>query len=104
MFSKRFSNRTIVVAAAIAAFCTTATAFADDSSMSRLTGDSYAFFNDLDYSAGKFNVARAPRAEGRDASATGSAKDGRNAESPIVSSTRAPAAGPKGPTRDDRGT
>jgi hypothetical protein len=34
-------------------------AFADDSSMSVLTGDSYAYFNHLDYSAGKFNMARA---------------------------------------------
>jgi hypothetical protein len=104
MFSKRFCTRTTVVAAAIAAFCATATAFADDSSMSRLTGDSYAFFNDLDYSAGKFNVARTPRAEGREALATRSSKDGRNVESPVVSSTRAPAAKPNGPTRDDRGT
>jgi hypothetical protein len=104
MFRKPSCNRTTIVAAAIAAICTTATAFADDSSMSRLTGDSYAFFNDLDYSAGKFNVARAPRPEGRDALAKGSSKDGRDADSPIVSSTRAQAAKPSGPLRDDRGS
>ena len=37
--------------------------FADDSSMSRLTGDSYAFFNNLDYHLGGFNTARAPQAD-----------------------------------------
>ena len=36
-------------------------AMADDSSMSRLTGDSYAFFHNLDYHAGGFNTARAPQ-------------------------------------------
>ena len=29
--------------------------------MSMWTGDSYAFFNNLDYSAGPFNMARAPQ-------------------------------------------
>lgn len=29
--------------------------------MSMWTGDSYAFFNNLDYSAGHFNMAHAPR-------------------------------------------
>jgi hypothetical protein len=38
-------------------------AFADDSSMSRLTGDSYAYFNNLDYHAGGFNTPRAPQGE-----------------------------------------
>lgn len=38
-------------------------ALADDNSMSRLTGESYAFFNDLDYHAGGFNTARAPQAD-----------------------------------------
>ena len=41
-------------------------AFADDSSMSVLTGESYAYFNHLDYSLGKFNIARAADAQGRD--------------------------------------
>ena len=34
-------------------------ALADDSSMSMWTGDSYAFFNNLDNSPGHFNTARA---------------------------------------------
>ena len=35
------------------------TALADDSSMSVLTGDSYAYFNHLDFTPGRFNTARA---------------------------------------------
>jgi hypothetical protein len=42
-------------------------AFADDSSMSVLTGDSYAFFNNLDYHPGRFNTARLPAAQERNA-------------------------------------
>jgi len=38
-------------------------AFADDNSMSRLTGDSYAYFNNLDYHAGGFNTARAAQSD-----------------------------------------
>jgi hypothetical protein len=50
-----------VVAALALTVC--GVAFADDNSMSRWTGDSYAYFNDLDYSPGHFNVARAPRGD-----------------------------------------
>jgi len=42
-------------------------ASADDSSMSMWTGDSYAYFNNLEYSAGKFNMARAPRTDAPEA-------------------------------------
>ena len=52
-----FSQGKAIIAIALA--LGTSTAFADDSSMSVLTGDSYAYFNHLDYSAGKFNVAHA---------------------------------------------
>ena len=38
-------------------------AFADDSSMSVLTGDSYAYFNRLDNHPGAFNTARATTAK-----------------------------------------
>lgn len=76
-------------------------ALADDSSMSRLTGDSYAFFNDLDYSLGKFNT---PRAKGKDAVAKAPAKTEREVDPSMVSSTRQEAGKPTGPIRDDRGT
>ena len=54
----------LLVAAALALGA--AHAFADDSSMSVLTGESYAYFNNLDYSLGKFNVARAPQISDHD--------------------------------------
>ena len=38
-------------------------AFADDNSMSRLTGDSCAYFNNLDFHAGGFNTARAVQSD-----------------------------------------
>jgi len=76
-------------------------ALADDNSMSRLTGDSYAFFNDLDYSAGKFNVARTPRA---DAVAKAPAKSQRDTANSMMSSTRTEASKSTSPIRDDRGT
>jgi len=38
-------------------------ASADDSSMSMWTGDSYAYFNQLDNHPGAFNTARAPSGE-----------------------------------------
>src|SRR6478736_746435 len=74
MSRKPFCTRNTLVAVAIAALSGTGTAFADDGSMSRLTGDSYAFFNNLDYSLGKFNTPRAPHAEARDAVAKGPSK------------------------------
>ena len=104
MSSKPFCTRNTLVAVAVAALSATGTAFADDGSMSRLTGDSYAFFNNLDYSLGKFNTPHAPQAEGRDAVAKGPSKLGRDGESPMVSSTRPQTAKPTSPVRDDRGT
>jgi hypothetical protein len=102
MFRNSLRHRNILVTVAVAALFA-GNAFADDSSMSRLTGDSYAFFNDLDYSAGKFNVARAPRSEVRDAFAKAQTKPQRGTDAPMVSSTRTE---PKSssPIRDDRGT
>jgi hypothetical protein len=41
-------------------------AFADDNSMSPLTGDSYAFFNGLDYNPGHFNTRRVAKSPERD--------------------------------------
>ena len=62
MFRKPLHSTVQLVAVVMFAAGASGIALADDSSMSRLTGDSYAFFNDLDYSAGRFNVARAPQA------------------------------------------
>ena len=67
-------------------------ALADDSSMSMWTGDSYAYFHDLDYSLGKFNTARNAHAHDEAPDATTPRKD--KAEKPVMLATR-----PSGPTR-----
>jgi hypothetical protein len=79
------------------------TAFADDNSMSVLTGESYAYFNQLDYSAGHFNVARAAQAKPQDPVATTPKREPTRAERPLML-----AAPPKGitllsPFRDNTG-
>lgn len=56
---RKFTNPHLIAAAALT-LCASA-ALADDNSMSVLTGESYAYFNHLDYSAGRFNVAHAPQ-------------------------------------------
>lgn len=45
------------LAAIAVVLVTSGVALADDNSMSPLTGDSYAYFNGLDFSPGTFNVA-----------------------------------------------
>ena len=69
----RKSHRYVIALAALAAAASGA-AMADDNSMSRLTGDSYAFFNNLDFSPGKFNTARASQTDKQ----TDMAKAGNN--------------------------
>jgi hypothetical protein len=75
----------LVVAAALV-LAATGTAFAQDSSMSRLTGDSYAYFNHLDFHAGGFNTERAPQMPEHGAAA--------QAQSPAKAATKPPAAAP----------
>ena len=55
MSRKQLQRLALVLGFALA---TAGAAYADDSSMSMWTGDSYAFFNDLDYHPGGFNTAR----------------------------------------------
>ena len=71
MFRK--SHRYVIALAALAT-AASGTALADDNSMSRLTGDSYAFFNNLDFSPGKFNTARVSQTDKQ----TDMAKAGNN--------------------------
>jgi len=58
-----------LLTAAALAFSASA-ALADDSSMSVLTGESYAYFNNLDYAAGRFNVARGAQSTDRGLAST----------------------------------
>ena len=62
-------------------------AFADDSSMSVLTGDSYAYFNNLDNNPGRFNTARAPQVKESD-TAMKMPKVRETAEKPILLADR----------------
>lgn len=89
--------------AAALAVTASGVAFADDSSMSMWTGDSYAFFNNLDYSAGKFNMARAPRTQEQDAVAKSPRKEQDKVEQRIMLADRPAKATLTNPFRDDTG-
>ena len=97
------SLRTTLIAAALAAAGVLASgvALADDSSMSQWTGDSYAFFNNLDYSLGKFNTARATHVDDAAPIATTPRKD--KAEKPVMLAARPSGATRTNPFRDDTG-
>lgn len=103
MSRKHFPSTLHLVTLAALAIGASGAAFADDSSMSVLTGDSYAFFNNLDYRAGQFNVARAATAHPQDPVATMPRREPARTERPIML-----AAPPKGvmatpPFRDNTG-
>ena len=103
MFRKPQSVRNAALAAATLSLAASGAAFADDSSIARLTGDSYAYFNNMDYSPGKFNVERAPRAQDGSALAKSPAKLPANRDPARMSSTRRDADKSTSPIRDDRG-
>ena len=105
---RKFTN-TQLIAAATLTLCASI-ASADDNSMSVLTGESYAYFNHLDYSAGKFNVARAPLPNGVGSAMQAQARDRDTmkmlqvppaADKPMLAA-RPPIAFPS-PFRDDTG-
>jgi len=77
MSRKAQIRRAAFVLAALAA-TSSSIVLADDNSMSRLTGDSYAFFNNLDYNPGKFNTAKAPANEGDSAVAKAGKDTGKD--------------------------
>jgi hypothetical protein len=90
-----------LAAAAVLGLSAYGIAYADDNSMSMWTGDSYAFFNNLDYSAGHFNMARAPKtSEGIAANAPAKAQD---KDTHIVPPSRPSRAMATNPFRNDTG-
>jgi hypothetical protein len=103
MFRKHLQLTVQLVAAATLAAGASGSAVADDSSMSRLTGDSYAFFNDLDYRAGHFNVARAPQALPQNPIANMPDRDVDQAERRILLAERPRDITLRSPFRDDTG-
>src|SRR5947209_6174205 len=103
-FMSRNRNSIRFQLAACAAFvmCAAGVAQADDNSMSQWTGDSYAFFNNLDYSLGKFNTAHAPQADGHAPIAISPRRDDKT-DKRVLLATR-PATGTRiSPFSDDKG-
>jgi hypothetical protein len=114
-FTSRLPLR--VLAVAVLAVASSA-ALADDNSMNPFTGDSYAYFNGLDYHPGGFNTARAaqPRpadrsnvAEPRPAQPRGKVADPASGARPggldgrvLLAAPRLRAT-PQSPFRDDTG-
>ena len=95
-------RRSLVAAAlAVAGAAASGAVLADDSSMSMWTGDSYAYFNGLDYRLGKFNTARATQAHDEAPVATMPRKD--KAEKPVMLATRPRETTRTNPFRDDTG-
>jgi hypothetical protein len=90
------------LACGVALAVCTSYALADDSSMSVLTGDSYAFFNNLDYNPGRFNTARAPRTQERKAVVEMPRKAPALADKPSLLAGR-PGVTLRSPFRDDTG-
>ena len=90
-----------VVAVALALGASTA--LADDSSMSVLTGDSYAYFNQLDFTPGRFNTARATMVNpGRDTAMKRPEKTPAIVEKPTLLAEH-PRISPTNPFSDNKG-
>ena len=101
MQSKKLFHARSIVAVALALGASAA--LADDSSMSVLTGDSYAYFNRLDYNPGGFNTARAtPAAPDRDTAMRRPQKTPAVAEKPTLLAGRPQISLPS-PFSDDKG-
>jgi hypothetical protein len=100
MIRKPFPLGRQIAAAAVLAIGASGIALADDSSMSMWTGDSYAYFNNLDSAPAKFNMARAPRMPEQDEMAKSRGK--ANAE-PMMSASHRARGTPTNPFRDDAG-
>lgn len=95
-------SKSLVVVAALG-LTASGVALADDNSMSMWTGDSYAYFNNLDYSPGKFNTARAPRTEEQNAVAKLPRKDQDKVEQRGMLATRPSRGILTSPFHDDNG-
>ena len=101
--TKQWPRKSSLVAAAFALTAAGA-ALADDNSMSVWTGESYAYFNNLDYGLGRFNTARAPRNDEQVATGMHFRATRLRLERPPVAASPAPARGTRtNPFRDDTG-
>jgi hypothetical protein len=103
MSSQHFSRGNSLYVAAALALGLSGPALADDNSMSRLTGDSYAYFNNLDYSPGHFNAARKSTGADNSAFAQTSVQRPAMAERPVILAGHPARAKAPSPFRDDTG-
>lgn len=103
MFRKHLQSRMQLVAVATLALGASGAAFGDDSSMSVLTGDSYAYFNNLDYHLGGFNTPRSPQPKEQDAGAKVGKSEPAQVERRIKLTDRHVQIALPSPFRDDTG-
>jgi len=94
--------RTARAMAAITLALGASLAFADDNSMSPLTGGSYAYFNGLDYNPGHFNTKRVAKAPERDTVVKTPQETRDAAKRPILLADR-PRVTLQSPFSDDKG-
>ena len=97
------TRRAALVAASLLAVIASGAAMADDNSMSMWTGESYAYFNNQDYSLGKFNTAHAPRDPQPSSVAESPAKERVRAERRILLANGPTSSRRTNPFRDDTG-
>jgi hypothetical protein len=74
---------------------------ADDNSMSQWTGESYAYFHNLDNTPGKFNTARVEA--GRDEAPVATMPRKSRTDKPVMLATRPSGTSRTNPFRDDTG-
>jgi hypothetical protein len=101
MNRKPLLRTTMLVVASGVVLAASSGAFADDSSMSMWTGDSYAYFNNLDYNSGSFNTARTSR--GTEQAPVAATPRRAPAEHRVMLASRPATGTVKSPFRDDTG-
>jgi len=99
----RKSLTTRLIATAVFALASSGAAFADDSSMNILTGDSYAYFNNLDFNLARQNTARAPAAQEQTRVAVSPVKQPAEARRPVMIAKSMPRGRVGDVFRDDTG-
>jgi len=101
MERRNLSRSTFLFAAATLALGASGLALADDNSMSQWTGESYAYFHNLDNNPGGFNTARAPHGHDEALLANMPRKD--KVDKPVMLASRPSRLSRTNPFRDDTG-
>jgi hypothetical protein len=101
MSRQHFSRSKSLYVAAVLALAISGAALADDNSMSMWTGDSYAYFNNLDYAPAQFNMARKSTGADNSAVARTPVQRPEKAEGAVILAAHPAHATPRSPFRDD---